>query len=156
MPTSAATELAALDPMPLPSGKCFFRMISTPRLLLIAFRKAITATPAVFLAASIGSLPLSPSIRSMRTTDVSVSVRMTSSPGFSTANPNTSNPQETLATVAGAKARIVFILSRIMANSDDVCKYTCSSYCGPRARSADHHRPIVITLRREQDDVIAT
>src|SRR5690349_18311767 len=114
----------------------------------------MTATPAVFFSAFIGSRPASPSIRFIRTPGVSVSERITSSPGRSTAKPKTSKPQDTLATVAGAKARIVFILSCIVANPDNVCEYSCCCHRCAGAWSAYDHGPVVITLRREENNVI--
>src|SRR5882724_9808954 len=57
-----------------------------------------------------GSRPPSPTILEIVTPGSSFKVSTTSSPGKSTANPRISNPQQTLATVAGAKALTDFKL----------------------------------------------
>src|SRR5690606_23481113 len=84
------------------------------------------------------------------------SVSVTSSPGDSTANPKMSNPQETLATVAGANARTVFISACIMANPDDIRKHAGGRNSGTRPGTANDHGTIVIALRRQQNNVVAS
>src|SRR5690606_5214948 len=156
IPTSAATELAALEPIPLPRGSCFFNTMSTPWSLLMDFRNSRTATPAVFLSGASGSRPPSPSILRIRTPGLSLRVKVTSSPGLSTANPKTSNPHETLATVAGANARRVLISTCIMANPDDIRKHSSCRNCSTSPRPADNHWPVVVSLRRQKDNVVTS
>src|SRR5690606_21315211 len=102
--------LAALDPIPLPRGRFLVNSMAIPWLEPAAFRYSLTATPAVFRSASAGSLPPSPVIEVITTPGSSLRVRVTSSQGDSTANPKMSNPQDTLATVAGAVALIEFMI----------------------------------------------
>src|SRR5690349_20314080 len=156
MATRAATELAALDPMPLPNGNFLCSTISTPTLLSSARRNASTATLDVFLELSRGSLPSSPVISLMTTPGVSVNVRITSSAGDSTAKPKTSNPQETFATVAGASALTDFNIGLfgIISDANNVCKYARGRYVGAGTRAPDDHRPLVVSSRSQQNDVV--
>ena len=107
-----ATALAALEPKPLPMGIFFFSLIFIPTSGRFIFcNKLITLALTVFFVGFKGNLPSSPSIEMMLTPGLSVISIISSSPGSFTAKPNTSNPQTTLATVAGAKTFIDSILA---------------------------------------------
>src|SRR5690606_28656854 len=82
--------------------------------------------------------------------------------GDATAKPKMSNPQDTLATVAGADALIAFIIGLIIVllfgivtNTDNVGKYTSSCDCGAGAWTTDHHGPLVVPLSGQQYNIIA-
>ncbi len=102
-----ATAEAAEEPSPLPNGIFLWISISMPRSVIPRWRRrSRAATPAVFPSTRFGSLPLSPVILVIRRPGLSECLTVISSPGESMANPRTSYPQATLATVAGAKTVI--------------------------------------------------
>ena len=82
------------------------------------------AIPAVFFSTVVGKRPPSPVISLITMPGVDFFCNTTSSPGRFTANPKISNPQATLATVAGAYTRIFSILREMATDGYNICKNT--------------------------------
>src|SRR5690606_41828462 len=82
----------------------------------------------------------------------------TSSPGSSRANPNTSNPQTILATVAGANTcTCSFSIRsiRLRPHFDQIRKYAPRGHLCAGTRAFTHPRPFLIPFGGKRDDAIA-
>jgi hypothetical protein len=99
----AATD-DALEPRPLQRGSPLRIRTATPRRQPRSARSFTIGAVAAFRRGSRGSRPPSPAISVIATPRPGAKAHSTSSPGASRAKPSTSNPAQTLATVAGAKA----------------------------------------------------
>ena len=138
--------------MPLPGLILLSISIRKPSFEGWASRRAETATLATFFKGSLGnSCPVTVPIC---TPGVSVLLTCIRSPTGSKQNPSTSNPQETLATLAGAKILISSILS--FSNSNDVSKNSSSSYFGSRSRPFYNEGLFFVSVGIKQNDVVTT
>src|SRR5690606_16714561 len=99
--------------------------------------------PAVFWEASRGSCSPFPVISNSVTFPELFRRNSTSSPGCCKAKPNTSNPHDTLATVADANALTheVFMLAYVISNANNIGKYSGCGYFRTGTGSPDYHGP---------------
>ena len=99
MATTAATELAALPPIPPDRGRPFHTSSSTPTPSNPAASiTATAATPTTFWSGSVGRRPPSPWIAAIATPGAERRRASTTSPGRSRARPKTSKPHMTFPT----------------------------------------------------------